>query len=61
MSRRPHLTLLRQAVADDDYAYDPPVWLGAIVALGLGVLLFPVVYVAVLVAHYVYVALASVL
>lgn len=44
MSRRPHLALVRQAVADDDYAYDPPFWLGVVVMLVLGVLLAPVVY-----------------
>lgn len=50
MTRRPHLTLVRQAVADDDYAYDPPFWLGIVVMLVMGLVLAPVAYGAVLLA-----------
>ncbi len=51
MSRRSHLTLVRQAVADDDHAYDPPFWLGIVVMFGVGVVLAPVAYLAVVLAH----------
>jgi len=45
------LTLVRQAVADDDHAYDPPFWLGIVVMFGVGVVLAPVAYLAVVLAH----------
>lgn len=50
MTRRPHLTLVRQSVSDDDYAYDPPFWLGIVVMLVAGILLSPLAYGAVLLA-----------
>jgi hypothetical protein len=39
-----------QSVSDDDYAYDPPFWLGIVVMLGFGILLSPIAYGAVLLA-----------
>lgn len=42
MTRRPHLTLVRQAMSDEDYAYDPPFW--------MGILLSPIAYGVVLLA-----------
>lgn len=56
MTRRPHLTLVSQSVSDDDYAYDPPFWLGIVVMLVAGVVLAPVAYWLVLGAAWVWAA-----
>lgn len=42
--RRANLTVVYRAGADDDYAYDPPFWLGVMVMLVAGLVLAPVAY-----------------